>query len=110
MADSQVHNVDFYYTKEELGSLIATLMDESQMEKHRYKLTDDDNAVLVYPVPPSLPMGRFYWKEVPIDGKCTLSLEIVRGCCQTDMLRELAILELRAFGVIKHGKVAIERR
>ena len=112
MKESQVHQVNFHYTKEELGTLLCAVMDESQMESLRYRAGDKD--VLVYPVPPERPMGRIifrqnYWEDY-VDGIGIVALEVDQDFSKEDMLRELAILELRAFGVVKHGKVVTEAR
>ena len=54
-------------------------------------------------------MGSFLlsrdWWETYLDGDGIVEIEIEPGFSLDDMLRELAILELRAFGAIKHGRI-----
>ena len=118
MTIAQAIEVDFRYTNpRELQQLMDLIDLENQYHSKRYKADDQDNLVEVYTCPKPIVggepeqrlMGRFVmskcWWEEYLDDDGITAILVETGFSMDDLLRELAILELRAFGVVKHGKV-----
>ena len=103
---SQMHQVDLRYTKEELLTIFAIATQEDVDLGGHYHCYGGaihlwshpwNNAAARYD---SSPLGAFYvnWLEEHI-----YRIETEEGFNLTDLLHELAMLELKALGDIKHG-------
>jgi hypothetical protein len=106
--DSQMHKVDLRYTREELMAFFGIGSEECLNRGGRYDTPG--SAISVWSHPwlneatrlESTPLGGYYVRWG--DENRIYQIECQEGFDLDDLLHELAILEEKALGHVKHGK------
>jgi hypothetical protein len=109
MRTSTIHKVDFPYTRQELLAVFALAVDEDVEKGGRYDARWKALNVWSHPWTSramraeSTIMGTFYctWG---VEKSKVHQIETDAGFSLNTLLQELGVLELKALGLVKHGK------